>query len=111
MGLLFVDGIREVFQDGLDLQKGLVVGVALALGVGLGNGSALEGVLGETWSASLGNGMTVGVLAAVLLTAFLELRSSPCRSRARPSSAEPRHVLLCAPLRPAAQAQWVLTCV
>lgn len=80
MGLLFVEGIREVFQDGLDPQKGLVVGVALALGVGLGNGSALAGVLGETWSASLGNGITVGVLATVLLTGFLEL-TSPRRRR------------------------------
>ena len=80
MGLLFVEGIRTVFQDGLDPQKGLVVGVALALGVGLENGSVFEGVLGATWSASLGNGMTIGVLATVLLTAFLEL-TSPRRRR------------------------------
>ena len=76
MGLLFVEGIRTVFQDGLDPQKGLVVGVALALGVGLESGSVFEGVLGATWSASVGNGMTVGVLATVLLTGFLELTSS-----------------------------------
>ena len=80
MGLLFVEGIRTVFQDGLDPQKGLVVGVALALGVGLENGSVFVGVLGATWSASLGNGMTIGVLATVLLTAFLEL-TSPRRRR------------------------------
>ena len=80
MGLLFVEGIRTVFQDGLDPQKGLVVGVALALGVGLGSGNVFEGVLGEMWSASLGNGMTIGVLATVLLTAFLEL-TSPRRRR------------------------------
>ena len=80
MGLLFVEGIRTVFQEGLDPQKGLVVGVALALGVGLGSGSVFESVLGETWSASLGNGMTIGVLATVLLTGFLEL-TSPRRRR------------------------------
>ena len=80
MGLLFVEGIRTVFQDGLDPQKGLVVGVALALGVGLESGSVFEGVLGATWSASLGNGMTIGVLATVLLTGFLEL-TSPRRRR------------------------------
>ena len=79
MGLLFVEGIRTVFQDGLDPQKGLVVGVALALGVGLESGSVFEGVLGATWSASLGNGMTIGVLATVLLTAFLELTGPRCR--------------------------------
>ena len=76
MGLLFVEGIRTVVQDGLDPQRGLVVGVALALGVALGNGSVLRDVLGETWSASLGNGMTVGVLATILMTAFLELTGS-----------------------------------
>ena len=80
MGLLFVEGIRTVVQDGLDPQKGLVVGVALALGVALGNGSVFQGVLGETWSASLGNGMTVGVLATILMTAFLEL-TGPRRRR------------------------------
>ena len=80
MGLLFVEGIRTVFQEGLDPQKGLVVGVALALGVGLESGSVFEGVLGATWSASIGNGMTIGVLATVLLTAFLEL-TSPRRRR------------------------------
>ena len=80
MGLLFVEGIRTVFQDGLDPQKGLVVGIALALGVGLQDGSVFESVLGETWSASLGNGMTIGVLATVLLTAFLEL-TGPRRRR------------------------------
>ena len=80
MGLLFVEGIRTVIQDGLDPQKGLVVGIALALGVGLQDGSAFESVLGETWSASLGNGMTIGVLATLLLTGFLEL-TSPRRRR------------------------------
>ena len=80
MGLLFVEGIRTVVQDGLDPQKGLVVGVALALGVALDDGSVFRGVLGETWSASLGNGMTVGVLTTVLMTAFQEL-TSPRRRR------------------------------
>lgn len=80
MGLLFVEGIRTVFQDGLDPQKGLVVGIALALGVGLQDGSVFESVLGDMWSASLGNGMTIGVLATVLLTGFLEL-TSPRRRR------------------------------
>ena len=80
MGLLFVEGIRTVVQDGLDPTRGLVVGVALALGVALDDGSVFSGVLGETWSASLGNGMTVGVLTTILMTAFLEL-TGPRRRR------------------------------
>ena len=75
MGLLFVEGIRMVIQDGLDPKKALVVGVALSLGVGLQSQDVLADMLGQTWGASLGNGLTVGVLAAVLMTLFIELTS------------------------------------
>ena len=75
MGLLFVEGIRVVIQDGLDPKKALVVGVALSLGVGLQSQDVVADLLGPTWGASLGNSMTVGVLAAVLMTLFIELTS------------------------------------
>ena len=80
MGLLFVEGMRTVFQDGLDQRKALVVGVALAIGVSIENQSIFADLLGGTWGASLDNGMTVGVLAAILLTSFMEL-TSPRRRR------------------------------
>ena len=80
MGLLFVEGMRTVAQDGLDHRKALVVGVALSIGVGLENQNILADLLGPTWGASLGNGMTVGVLAAILMTSFIEL-TSPRRRR------------------------------
>ena len=80
MGLLFVEGMRTVFQDGLDQRKALVVGVALAIGVSIENQSIFADLLGGTWGASLDNGMTVGVLAAILLTSFMEL-TSPQRRR------------------------------
>ncbi|MDE2717229.1 MAG: hypothetical protein OXI33_09455, partial [Chloroflexota bacterium] len=75
MGLLFVEGMRMVVQDGLDHRKALVVGVALSIGVGLESQDILTDPLGETWGASLGNGMTVGILAAILMTLFTELTS------------------------------------
>ncbi len=75
MGLLFVEGMRLVVQDGLDHRKALVVGVALSIGVGLQSQNVLGDLLGQTWGASLGNGLTVGVLAAILLTLFIELTS------------------------------------
>ena len=75
MGLLFVEGIRMVIRDGLDQRKALVVGVALSLGVGLQSQDVIADMLGRTWGASLGNGLTVGVLAAVLMTLFIELTS------------------------------------
>ncbi len=80
MGLLFVEGMRMVFQDGLDPQKAMVVGLSLSVGVGLQSHNFLVDLLGTTWGASLGNGMTVGVLSAILLTSFIEL-SSPRRMR------------------------------
>ena len=75
MGLLFVEGMRTVIQDGLDHRKALVVAVALSTGVGLENQNILADLLGRTWGASLGSGMTVGVLAAILMTSFIELTS------------------------------------
>ena len=80
MGLLFVEGMRMVVQDGLDHRKALVVGVALSIGVGLENQDILADLLGQTLGASLGNGMTVGILAAILMTLFIEL-TSPRRTR------------------------------
>ncbi len=75
MGLLFVEGMRMVLQDGIDHRKALVVGVALSIGVGLESQNILADLLGRTWGASLGNGLTVGILAAILMTLFIELTS------------------------------------
>ena len=72
--------MRMVVQDGLDHRKALVVGVALSIGVGLESQDVLSDLLGTTWGASLGNGMTVGILAAILLTLFIDL-TSPRRTR------------------------------
>ncbi|MYG80538.1 MAG: hypothetical protein F4187_01640, partial [Gemmatimonadetes bacterium] len=35
----------------------------------------LSDLLGRTWSAPLDNGLTAGVLVAILMTAFIELTS------------------------------------
>ena len=75
MGLFFVEGMRMVTQDGFDHLKALVVGVALSIGVGLESRNVLADLPGQTWGASLGNGMTVGILAAILMTLFIELTS------------------------------------
>ena len=80
MGLLFVEGMRMVVQDGLDHRKAVVAGVALSIGVGLENQNIFADLLDGTWSAVLGNGMTAGVLATILMTWFMEL-SSPRRTR------------------------------
>ncbi len=75
MGLLFVEGMRMVVQDGLDHRKAVVVGVSLSIGVGLQSQNVLADLLGQTCGASLGNGLTVVVLAAILMTLFIEVTS------------------------------------
>ena len=80
MGMLVVEGMRMVVQDGLEPRKALVAGLALTLGLGLESQDTFKELLGETWGTVFGSGMVVGVLVAVLLNAFIEL-ASPRRKR------------------------------
>ncbi len=80
LGMLFVQGMKIVVQDGLDYRKGLVVGIAFWLGVGFQNQAIFADQLGEQWGALLGNGMTAGGLAVLVLTLFTEL-TGPRRHR------------------------------
>ena len=73
IGLLFVQGMKLIFEDGIDHRKATVVGLAFWLGVGFQNQVIFPGLFGGTWGTLLGNGMTAGGLAAILLTAFMEL--------------------------------------
>ena len=79
MGLLFVEGMRTIFQDGIDQRKAIVVAVATAIGVSLENQNIFADLLGGTWGASLSNSVTVGVLTAILLTSLMELTRPPRR--------------------------------
>ncbi len=72
MGLLFVEGLRSVLQDGLRPQKAVVIGVAVAVGVGLQGSDSIGTIIGGAWGTLLSNGMVVGTLIAILLTAYLE---------------------------------------
>ena len=73
MGMLFVQGMKIVMQDGLDYRKGVVVGISFWLGAGFQNQDIFAAQLGEQWGALLGNGMTAGGLAVLVLTLFMEL--------------------------------------
>ena len=72
MATLFVLGMRVVVEDGADYRKGIVAGVGFWVGLGFQNGLLFADSLGA-WSSLLGNGMTSGGLAAILMTLFLEL--------------------------------------
>ena len=81
LGLLFVQGMKIVMQDGVDHRKAIVVGVAFWLGVGFQNELVFRDLLGEGFLAVLlGNGMTAGALVAVIMMAFTEL-TGPRRRR------------------------------
>ena len=73
MGLLFVEGLRTVMQDGLDQRKVLIVALSLAVGVGLQSENIITQVVGGAWGLVLGNGLIVGAITAILLTTFIEL--------------------------------------
>ena len=73
IGLLFVQGMKLIVEDGVDHRKATVVGLAFWLGVGFQNQVIFPDLIGGTWGTLLGNGMTAGGLAAILLTAFMEL--------------------------------------
>ena len=76
MGLLLVEGMRTVFQDGLDHRKALVVAVSLSVGMGLESQDVFSELVGDVWGALLGNGLASGAVAAILMTGFLELSSA-----------------------------------
>ena len=80
IGILFVQGMKIVVADGLDHRKAAVVGLSFWIGVGFQNQVIFADLLGLTWGTLLGNGMTAGGIAAIALTAFMEL-TAPRRRR------------------------------
>ena len=73
LSMLFVLGMKIVIQDGVDYKKGAIVGVSFWIGVGFQHQLIFADRLGEWWGALLGNGMTAGGLAAVVLSLALDL--------------------------------------
>ena len=81
LGLLFVQGMRIIIQDGVDHRKAIVVGVAFWVGVGFQNQAIFPDLLGEGFlGVLLGNGMTAGALVAIIMMVFTEL-TGPRRKR------------------------------
>ena len=81
LGLLFVQGMKIIIQDGVDHRKAAVAGLASWIGVGFQNQWIFPDLLGEGFlSVLLGNGMTSGALVAVIMMVFMEL-TGPRRRR------------------------------
>ena len=81
LGLLFVQGMRIIVQDGVDYRKATVAGLAFWIGVGFQNQLVFPALLGEGFLAVLlGNGMTSGAIVAIIFMVFMELTSPRRRS-------------------------------
>ena len=72
LAMIFVRGMTEIVQGGIDHRKGLIAGVAFWVGVGCQNDLIFPELLGGFAGGVLANGMTAGGLAAVSMTLFLE---------------------------------------
>lgn len=83
LGLLFVQGMKIVIQDGLDHRKAAVAGISFWVGTAFQNQWVFPDRLGDGFlGILLGNGMTSGALVAVIMMLFMEL-TSPRRKRLR----------------------------
>ena len=82
LGLLFLVGVNIVVQDGLDARKGMIVGLALLIGIGSHYGVLFPELLAGFAGGLLHNGMNAGGYSAILMTLFVAL-TAPRRSRFR----------------------------
>lgn len=83
IGMLFVQGMKIIIQDGVDHRKAAVAGVSFWIGTGFQNEWIFPDLIGEGFlGVLLGNGMTSGAIVAVTMMIFLEL-TSPRRRRLR----------------------------
>ena len=81
IGVLFVQGMRIIVQHGVDHRTAVVAGISFWIGFGFQNQLIFADLLGDGFiGVLLGNGMTSGALAAIIMMVFMEL-TSPRRRR------------------------------
>ena len=80
IAILFVLGMRIVVADGINYQKGAIVGVSFWVGYGFQSGGLFIDQMSPFFAEMLGNGMTSGGLTALALSVFVEL-AGPRRKR------------------------------
>ena len=80
LGLLFVQGMRMIIQDGIDHRKAAIVGLSFWIGVGFQGQVIFPHLLGDLWGTLLSNGMTSGAIVAIGMMLFLNF-TSPRRQR------------------------------
>ena len=73
LALIFVRGMSEVIQGGIDHGKALIAGMGFWVGVGCQNGWLFPEYLADIAGGLLANGITVGGLVAILTTRSVEV--------------------------------------
>ena len=73
MATIFIAGIKVIAQDGLDFRKGLIASLSFWIGTGFESGLIFPDHAANFAGGLLQNGMTAGGLAAIIMTAFMEL--------------------------------------
>ena len=76
MGMLFVSGCQTVLRDGIDARRTLVVATASAMGLGLHGHPLARDLFGDELGDLLGNGVTIGAIAAIGMTLLVEAMSA-----------------------------------
>ena len=80
IALLFVQGMRIVLKDRLDHRGAVVIGLSFWTGAAFQNGWVFPDLLADGFLAVLlGNGMTSGALAAIIMVLFIEATSPRAR--------------------------------
>ncbi|MCY3700600.1 MAG: hypothetical protein OXH46_13360 [Gemmatimonadetes bacterium] len=79
-GLIFVQGMRILFQEGIDRQYSLIAGLAFWIGAGIQFQAIFPSYLATPMGRMLANGLTVGGLSILLLNLFLDV-TGPRRHR------------------------------
>ena len=80
LALIFVRGMSEVIQGGIDHRKALIAGLGFWIGVACQNGMLFPEHIAGVAGGLLANGITVGGLVAILMTLFLDV-TAPRASR------------------------------
>ncbi len=73
LALIFVRGMSEVVQGGIDHRKGLIAGLGFWVGVGCQYGMIFPEYIAGFAGGLLANGITAGGLVAIVMTLFLEV--------------------------------------
>ena len=68
-GMLFIEGAKTAFADGIDQKKATITGVAMVLGLSAG---AFSGFFEGVASHLVSNTIVVGGMAAIVMTMFTE---------------------------------------